>query len=67
MKPIPVPAGEEVGPKLTRLLYFVGAGVLCTAGINKWKDLEKKSIQKQEQLNGPSLDNPSTVVHKAVE
>ncbi|GFP79599.1 hypothetical protein PHJA_000103400 [Phtheirospermum japonicum] len=66
MKPIPVPAGEEVAPKLARLLYFVGAGVICTAGINKLKDLEKKSmIQKEQQLNGPSLDNPSTVVHKA--
>ncbi|KAL3652624.1 hypothetical protein CASFOL_002305 [Castilleja foliolosa] len=68
MKPIPVPVGEEVAPKLTRLLYFVGAGVICTAVINKWRDLEKKSMfQKEQQLNGPSLDTPSTVVHKAVE
>ncbi|KAL0362616.1 UNVERIFIED_CONTAM: hypothetical protein Scaly_1216800 [Sesamum calycinum] len=59
---IPVPAGEEVAPKLVRLLYFVGAGVLCTAGINKWKDLERKAmIQKQQQLNGPSVENPSDV------
>ncbi|KAL0353842.1 UNVERIFIED_CONTAM: hypothetical protein Sradi_2291300 [Sesamum radiatum] len=65
---IPVPAGEEVAPKLVRLLYFVGAGVLCTAGINKWKDLERKAmIQKQQQLNGPSVENPSDVVQKAVE
>lgn len=26
MKPIPLPPGEEVAPKLVRLLYFVGAG-----------------------------------------
>ncbi|KZV30864.1 hypothetical protein F511_37097 [Dorcoceras hygrometricum] len=58
---IPVPVGEEVGPKLVRLLYFVGAGVLCAAGINKWKDLERKSmIQKQQNVNGGSrLQNPS--------
>ncbi|KAL6570650.1 hypothetical protein OROGR_000200 [Orobanche gracilis] len=63
MKPIPVPAGEEVAPKLVRLLYFVGAG-----GINKWNDLQKKStIRKEQQLNGPSLDSPSSVVHEAVE
>ncbi|GER43061.1 tRNA (guanine(10)-N2)-methyltransferase homolog [Striga asiatica] len=55
MKPIPVPAGEEVGPKLARLLYFVGAGVLCTVGINKWKEFERKStIVKEQQLNGES-------------
>ncbi|EPS71393.1 hypothetical protein M569_03373 [Genlisea aurea] len=45
---VPVPPGEEVAPKLIRLLWFVGAGVLSVAGINKWKELEKKSaIQKQ--------------------
>ncbi|KAL6535930.1 hypothetical protein OROHE_012774 [Orobanche hederae] len=54
MKPIPVPAGEEVAPKLVRLLYFVGAG-------------KKSTIQKEQQLNGPSLDSPSSVVHEAVE
>ncbi|EYU45031.1 hypothetical protein MIMGU_mgv1a017619mg [Erythranthe guttata] len=60
---IPVAAGEEVAPKLVRLLYFVGAGVICTAAINKWKELERKAlIQKEEQqLNQPPLDNPSTV------
>ncbi|KAL3508777.1 hypothetical protein ACH5RR_028178 [Cinchona calisaya] len=47
---IPVPVGEEVGPKVVRLLYFVGAGFLCTAAINKWRDLEKKAnIQKQQK------------------
>ncbi|MQL97889.1 hypothetical protein Taro_030587 [Colocasia esculenta] len=38
---------EEVGTKLVRFLYFVGAGVICTAGINMWRDLERKSaLQK---------------------
>ncbi|KAG8386429.1 hypothetical protein BUALT_Bualt03G0147800 [Buddleja alternifolia] len=66
---IPVPAGEEVAPKLVRLLYFAGAGVLCTAAINKWRDLEKKSmIRKEEQeLNVSSLENQSNPVQKAVE
>ncbi|KAL8507635.1 hypothetical protein ACS0TY_018248 [Phlomoides rotata] len=68
MKPIPPPVGEEVGPKLVRLLYFVGAGVVCTAGINKWKDLERKwAIQKEQQINESSAENPSTLVQKAVE
>lgn len=68
MKPIPVPPGEEVAPKLVRLLYFVGAGVVCTAAINKWKEFEKKSmIQKEQQPNGSPLENPSAAVHKAVE
>ncbi|KAG9151599.1 hypothetical protein Leryth_024068 [Lithospermum erythrorhizon] len=49
--------GEQVGPKLVRLLYFVGAGFLCTAAINKYNDWEKKSIiKKQQQLS----DNPSS-------
>ncbi|KAL1537694.1 hypothetical protein AAHA92_30181 [Salvia divinorum] len=68
MKPIPLPPGEEVAPKLTRLLYFVGAGVVCTAAINKWKEYEKKSmIQKEQQLNESSPENSPAVVQKAVE
>ncbi|RYQ96524.1 hypothetical protein Ahy_B08g092305 isoform A [Arachis hypogaea] len=47
--------GEEVsgpaGPKVLRLLYFVGAGVICTAAINKYRDYERKTlIQQQQQL-----------------
>ncbi|XP_022872603.1 uncharacterized protein LOC111391587 [Olea europaea var. sylvestris] len=65
---IPVPVGEEVGPKLARLLYFVGAGFLCTAAINKWRDWERKStIQKQQQFNGQTLKNQSNGVQKAIE
>ncbi|CAB4307761.1 unnamed protein product [Prunus armeniaca] len=34
-------SGEELAgppaPKLLRLLYFVGAGFICTVGINKWQ------------------------------
>ncbi|KAH6780874.1 transmembrane protein [Perilla frutescens var. hirtella] len=68
MKPIPLPPGEEVAPKLVRLLYFVGAGVVCTTAINKWKEFERKStIQKEQQMNESSLENSSAVVHKAVE
>lgn len=45
--------GEEAagppGPKVLRLLCFVGAGLLCTIGINKWQQLERKSVQQQEE------------------
>ncbi|RRT79486.1 hypothetical protein B296_00019059 [Ensete ventricosum] len=33
----------EVGTKLVRLLYFVGAGIICTKGINLWRDYERKA------------------------
>ncbi|PRQ31010.1 hypothetical protein RchiOBHm_Chr5g0030781 [Rosa chinensis] len=50
--------GEELAgppaPKLLRLLYFVGAGFICTVGVNKWRELQRKSLnleqQKQQQL-----------------
>ncbi|PKA51656.1 hypothetical protein AXF42_Ash003023 [Apostasia shenzhenica] len=34
---------EEVGNKLLRFLYFVGAGVICTKGINLWREHEHKA------------------------
>ncbi|XP_010925624.1 uncharacterized protein [Elaeis guineensis] len=37
---------EEVGTKLVRFLYFVGAGVICTKGINLWRDYERKAAMK---------------------
>ncbi|GMN54362.1 hypothetical protein TIFTF001_023496 [Ficus carica] len=47
--------GEEVagpaGPKLVRLLYFVGAGFICTVGINKWRDFQRKSLLSQHNQN----------------
>ncbi|EXB22357.1 hypothetical protein L484_004350 [Morus notabilis] len=43
--------GEEfsgpAGPKLVRLLYFVGAGFICVVGINKWRDFQRKSMLSQ--------------------
>lgn len=61
------PAAEgEAGPKLVRLLYFVGAGFICTAAINKWRELEQKSILRQHQ-KGQSLETPSPAVQNAVE
>ncbi|KAL2331343.1 hypothetical protein Fmac_018924 [Flemingia macrophylla] len=46
--------GEEysgpAGPKLLRLVCFVGAAVICTAGINKWREYERNTvIQRQHQ------------------
>ncbi|PON98460.1 hypothetical protein TorRG33x02_056940 [Trema orientale] len=36
------------GPKLVRLLYFVGAGFICAIGINKWRDYQRKSMVIQQ-------------------
>ncbi|VVA19020.1 PREDICTED: transmembrane [Prunus dulcis] len=50
-------SGEELAgppaPKLLRLLYFVGAGFICTVGINKWRELQRKSILQQQQQQLP--------------
>ncbi|KAG0502379.1 hypothetical protein HPP92_002451 [Vanilla planifolia] len=53
---------EEVGSKLVRLLYFVGAGVICTKGINLWREYEQKaalkaakaSVQEPSEMPGPN-------------
>ncbi|KAM7492520.1 hypothetical protein LguiA_035441 [Lonicera macranthoides] len=58
--------GEEAGPKLVRMLYFVGAGFICTAAINKWRDLERKSILKQ-QSTAKLSENPSDALQKVIE
>ncbi|KAG7654559.1 hypothetical protein ISN44_As01g017280 [Arabidopsis suecica] len=36
-------------PKMLRMVYFVGAGFLCTFAINKWREMERNSLLKQEQ------------------
>ncbi|CAL5201008.1 unnamed protein product [Lathyrus oleraceus] len=69
--------GEEFsgppGPKLTRLVYFVGAAVACTVAINKWREFESKSIiQQQEKQPGVKVvaeitnSSDSVGVHKAL-
>ncbi|MED6158716.1 hypothetical protein PIB30_035340 [Stylosanthes scabra] len=71
--------GEEVsgpaGPKVLRLLYFIGAGVICTVGINKWRDYERKTLihqQKQLKTNAVAVeshtspDSAVATVHKAL-
>ncbi|KAL0906078.1 hypothetical protein M5K25_024540 [Dendrobium thyrsiflorum] len=45
---------EEVGSKLVRLLYFVGAGVICTKGINLWRDHEQKAALKAAEASSPA-------------
>ncbi|XP_050250227.1 uncharacterized protein LOC126697323 [Quercus robur] len=63
-------SGEEAagppGPKALRLLYFVGAGFICTAAINKWRELERKAVLKKEQQLSPTPNSPDTV-QKAVD
>ncbi|KAF4355284.1 hypothetical protein F8388_026554 [Cannabis sativa] len=40
--------GEELagppGPKVTRLVYFVGAAFICVIGINKWREFQNKPV-----------------------
>ncbi|CAN8292990.1 unnamed protein product [Cochlearia groenlandica] len=38
-------------PKVLRMFWFVGAGFLCTFAINKWREIERKSVLKQEEKN----------------
>uniref|UniRef100_A0A1S8ADI7 Transmembrane protein n=1 Tax=Citrus limon TaxID=2708 RepID=A0A1S8ADI7_CITLI len=55
------------GTKVLRLLYFVGAGFICTATITKWWELERKSLQKKQQESDLwTDDNSATTVQKAV-
>ncbi|XP_022718034.1 uncharacterized protein LOC111276552 [Durio zibethinus] len=44
-------AAGPPGPKVLRLLIFVGAGFLFTIGINKWRELERKSIQQRQEIH----------------
>ncbi|KAB1216476.1 hypothetical protein CJ030_MR4G018571 [Morella rubra] len=62
--------GEEIagpaGPKVLRMLYFVGAGFLSVAAINKWLELERKALlQKPEENQLP--DNSAKAVQKAID
>ncbi|QCE10099.1 uncharacterized protein LOC114183993 [Vigna unguiculata] len=51
--------GEEVGgpagPKLMRLVFFIGAGVICTTAINKWREYERNTIIQQQQQQQQQL------------
>ncbi|KAK7335259.1 hypothetical protein VNO80_27036 [Phaseolus coccineus] len=37
------------GPKLLRLVFFIGAAVICTTAINKWREYERNTIVQQHQ------------------
>ncbi|KAL8237949.1 hypothetical protein R6Q59_019030 [Mikania micrantha] len=39
--------GDDNGKKLFRLLCLVGAGILCTAAINKWRAVKKSELRDQ--------------------
>ncbi|KAK4285870.1 hypothetical protein QN277_002505 [Acacia crassicarpa] len=56
--------GEEVagppGPKVLRLLCFVGAGVICVVTINKMRNMERRTLM-QQQMKGMS-DNSSEAI-----
>ncbi|XP_010498031.1 PREDICTED: uncharacterized protein LOC104775797 [Camelina sativa] len=60
-------------PKILRMVYFVGAGFLCTFAINKWREMERNAILKQEeqknqQQGGVGLlhQSPTDSIHKAM-
>ncbi|OAY84392.1 hypothetical protein ACMD2_02065 [Ananas comosus] len=56
-------AGDEVGVKLVRFLYFVGAGVICTKAINLWRDYERKQeIAAAAAEMGESPPTPQELV-----
>ncbi|KAG4971732.1 hypothetical protein AAZX31_13G251500 [Glycine max] len=58
--------GEEIsgpaGPKLLRLVSFVGAAVICTAAINKYREYERNTIIKQQQQQVVETHNSSESV-----
>ncbi|KAL5736564.1 hypothetical protein ACOSP7_031029 [Xanthoceras sorbifolium] len=62
--------GEEIAgpaaPKLLRFLYFVGAGIICSASINKYRELERKSLLKKQQEESLVSETSPNVVQKAV-
>ncbi|KAG7037451.1 hypothetical protein SDJN02_01078 [Cucurbita argyrosperma subsp. argyrosperma] len=65
--------GEEVagpaGPKVLRLLYFVGAGFVFTIAMNKWREIERKSLLQQRQkqrLDHQFAESPNDAVQKVV-
>ncbi|VVA91587.1 unnamed protein product [Arabis nemorensis] len=33
------------------MFIFVGAGFLCTFAINKWREIERNSLLKQQEKN----------------
>ncbi|XP_031504209.1 uncharacterized protein LOC116266892 [Nymphaea colorata] len=42
-------APEETVSKLGRLLFFVGAGVVSTAGINLWRSIERDRLKRSQE------------------
>ncbi|CAJ1957575.1 unnamed protein product [Sphenostylis stenocarpa] len=58
--------GEEIsgppGPKLIRLVFFIGAGVICTTAINKWREYERNTIVQQQQQRPVETHNSSESV-----
>ncbi|XP_022134299.1 uncharacterized protein LOC111006563 [Momordica charantia] len=67
-------AGEEVsgpaGPKVLRFLYFAGAGFVFAIAVNKWREMERRSLLQQHQkqmLNHQFSETPNDAVQKVVE
>ncbi|EOY13323.1 hypothetical protein QUC31_002264 [Theobroma cacao] len=64
--------GEEAagppGPKVLRLLYFAGAAFIFTIGINKWRELERKSVQQQQGIHQqPKILSSTNAATKPIE
>ncbi|XP_020517793.1 uncharacterized protein LOC18425659 isoform X1 [Amborella trichopoda] len=58
-----VPEGAA-SPKLLRLLSFIGAGVICTAAINVWSNIETNRHRKTFEATERAQES-SQVVKKA--
>ncbi|KAI9186516.1 hypothetical protein LWI28_018035 [Acer negundo] len=63
--------GEEIAgpaaPKVLRFVYFIGAGFILTTAINKYRELERKSLlkkQQEENLLSESSTNAITMPAK---
>ncbi|KAK9228901.1 hypothetical protein WN944_021858 [Citrus x changshan-huyou] len=53
--------GGPPGTKVLRLLFVVGTRFICTAAINKWRELERKSLQRKEQESDLWPDDNSAI------
>ncbi|XP_010459249.1 PREDICTED: uncharacterized protein LOC104740378 [Camelina sativa] len=52
-------------PKILRMVYFVGAGFLCTYAINKWREMERNSILKQEEEQKNQQQGDVALLHQS--
>ena len=57
---------NEIAVVCVFLMKLFLLSVICTAAINKWRELERKAVLKKEQQLPPTPNSPDTV-QKAVD